>query len=87
MDEIRGSLDYYLATSGSAPLSRVLVTGGGSLLPGFVLRLAGVLRSPVEPGRVLQFVQPGQTGLTAEQLGIVDQTAAIAIGLALGGGA
>ena len=32
VDEVRGSLDYYMASSGSGPLTRLVLTGGGSRL-------------------------------------------------------
>ncbi|MEZ5116904.1 MAG: type IV pilus assembly protein PilM [Candidatus Nanopelagicales bacterium] len=85
IDEIRGSLDYYLATSGSQPLSRVYLTGGGSLLPGLLQQLTAVVRAPVTPGAVFQRLQLGNTGLSAEQLQIVEPSAAVPIGLALWG--
>ena len=32
VDEVRGSLDYYTASTGSANISRLILTGGGSRL-------------------------------------------------------
>ena len=39
VDEVRGSLDYYLASSGSTPISRLVLTGGGARLAGLAERL------------------------------------------------
>ena len=39
VEEIRGSLDYYLAQSQSSPITRVLVTGGASRTAGLMERL------------------------------------------------
>lgn len=45
--EIRNSLHYFSSMPGRDPLSRVLVTGGGSLLTGFLEELQGQVRLPV----------------------------------------
>lgn len=83
LEEVRGSVDFYQASMGAAPVSRVLVTGGGAQMPGLVPRLSALLRLPVEPGHVLERVTVGSTGLTPEQLAVVGDTAAIAIGLGM----
>lgn len=45
--EIRNSLQYFSSMPGREPLSRVLVTGGGALLTGFLEELQGQVRMPV----------------------------------------
>lgn len=45
--EIRNSLHYFSSMPGREPLHRVLVTGGGSLLTGFLEELQGQVRLPV----------------------------------------
>lgn len=87
VDEIRGSLDYYVATTGSQALNRVRLTGGGAQLPGFREALSVAVRTPVEFGTPFQTVAVGDTGLTTDQLQIVEPTASVAVGLALGGAA
>ncbi|MEI7777926.1 MAG: type IV pilus assembly protein PilM [Actinomycetes bacterium] len=85
VDEIRGSLDYYLATAGSRDaLSRVVVTGGGMQLDGLVDRLAAAVRAPVVRGSALEGLKFGRTGLTPEQLEFVAPLVSLPVGLALG---
>jgi type IV pilus assembly protein PilM len=84
VEEIRGSLDYYLAQPGSVALRRVVVSGGGARLGGLVQRLALSTRLPVEPAAPLSTVQVGKTGLTPEQLSFVEPLVAVPVGLAMG---
>jgi type IV pilus assembly protein PilM len=84
IEEIRGSLDYYSATSANGAVTRVVLSGGGSRLIGFADRLGERLRVPVEIGSTLSGVSVGRTGLSPAQLGFVDPIAAVPVGLALG---
>jgi type IV pilus assembly protein PilM len=84
VEEIRGSLDYYLAQPASVPLRRVVVSGGGARLGGLVQRLALATRLPVEPAAPLSSVAVGKTGLTPEQLSFVEPLVAVPLGLAMG---
>jgi len=84
VDEVRGSITYYLNTTGSQGLSRIVLSGGGSLADGLAQRLATATRTPVEYGRVLSSVQVGKTGLSPEQLQYVEPLAAVPVGLAMG---
>jgi type IV pilus assembly protein PilM len=84
VDEVRGSLDYYLASSGSAPISRLLLTGGGARLGGLAQRMQVTTRVPVEVGAPMHSLQVGSTGLSPEQIAFVEPLAAVPVGLALG---
>jgi type IV pilus assembly protein PilM len=84
IDEVRGSLDYYMASSGSAPLSRLVLTGGGARLSGLAERLGAVTRVPVEHGAPLSSLELGRTGLSPEQIQFVAPLTAVPVGLALG---
>jgi type IV pilus assembly protein PilM len=84
VDEIRGSLDYYLASSGSMPLSRLVLTGGGGRLAGLAQRLTVTTRLPVEAGTPIHGLKVGRTGLSPEQIAFVEPLAAVPVGLALG---
>jgi type IV pilus assembly protein PilM len=84
VDEVRGSLDYYLASSGSAPISRLVLTGGGARLGGLANRLQVTTRVPVEVGMPMRTLQMGRTGLSPEQIAFVEPLAAVPVGLALG---
>ena len=84
VDEVRGSLDYYMASSGSGPLTRLVLTGGGSRLSGLAERLAAATRLPVEQGNPIAPLQVGDTGLSPEQIQFVEPLAVVPVGLALG---
>jgi type IV pilus assembly protein PilM len=84
VEEIRGSLDYYLAQPSSVPLQRVVLSGGGARLNGLGQRLAAATRLPVEPGAATAALRVGKTGLTPDQLSYVEPQIAVPVGLALG---
>jgi type IV pilus assembly protein PilM len=84
VEEVRGSLDYYLAQQGAARLRRILVTGGGSRLGGLAERLASATRLPVEVATPMHSLKIGKTGLSPEQLSYVEPLVAVPVGLAMG---
>ncbi|MFN8077495.1 MAG: type IV pilus assembly protein PilM [Kineosporiaceae bacterium] len=84
VDEIRGSLDYYAASNPSAPVERIVISGGGSRLEGLLERLASATRLPVLAGDPLATLRIGRTGLDEQQLDFVKPLAAVPVGLALG---
>lgn len=85
VEEIRGSIDYYLAQSQSSPISRVLVTGGASRTAGLMERLQSQLGGRVEPGHPLAGVRLGPIGLGESQLAELEPLLSVPIGLALAG--
>ena len=84
VDEVRGSLDYYLASSGSTPISRLVLTGGGGRLSGLAQRLRTVTRVEVVVGTPMKTLHVGRTGLSPEQIAFVEPLAAVPVGLAMG---
>jgi len=84
VEEIRGSLDYYLAQPAAVPLGRLRVSGGGARLTNFSDRLAAGCRLPVDRAGTFSRLQVGKTGLTPEQLSYVEPVAAVPVGLAMG---
>ena len=84
VEEVRGSLDYYLAQPTSVPLQRVVLSGGGARLTGLGQRLAAATRLPVEPGAATAALRLGKTGLSDDQLSYVEPQIAVPVGLALG---
>lgn len=84
IDEIRGSIDYYNASHGTDPVQRIVLSGGGSLLRGLADRLHEAVRIPVVGGDPLSALRIGRTGLSPEQLALVQPLAATPVGLALG---
>ncbi|MEY2475917.1 MAG: hypothetical protein QOG87_1232 [Actinomycetota bacterium] len=86
VEEIRGSLDFYLAQADATPFERVLVTGGASRTRGLIERLQQVLGgTPVEMARPLAALQIGKVGLSDEQLAEAEPLVAVPVGLALAG--
>ncbi|MDP9101914.1 MAG: type IV pilus assembly protein PilM [Actinomycetota bacterium] len=84
VEEVRSSLDYYLAQPGSARVGRIVLSGGGSRLDGLVDRLATATRLPVEAARPMSLLKIGKTGLTEEQLTYVEPMVTVPVGLAMG---
>lgn len=84
VEQVRGSLDYYLAQPGAVRLDRVVLSGGGSRLLGLAERLSVATRLPVELARPMSLLRLGRTGLTDEQLAYVEPMVTVPVGLALG---
>lgn len=84
IDEVRSSLDYYQAQTGSARLGRVVITGGGSLLRGLPERLSAAIRLPVEVGNPFDRWPAGKD-IPPDRLAAVGPVLTTAVGLALGG--
>ncbi|MGH2711817.1 MAG: type IV pilus assembly protein PilM [Actinomycetota bacterium] len=82
VDEIRSSLDFYRAQTPGAEVSRVLVTGGGSKMPGILELLRERVGTPVEPGRAFGRVQV-RLGMDEETRADAEPLLAVAVGLAL----
>jgi len=84
VDEIRGSLDYYAASTPASPVERIVLCGGGARLGGLAERLGAVTRLPVVEGNPLTTLRIGNTGLDEQQIDFVKPLAAVPVGLALG---
>ena len=84
VEEVRGSLDYFMAQPGAARINRVVLSGGGSRLLGLPERLSAATRLPVQAARPMSTLKLGKTGLTPDQLAYVEPTVAVPVGLAMG---
>jgi type IV pilus assembly protein PilM len=84
VDEVRGSLDYYLASPSAVPIRCLRVSGGGARLANLLPRLAAATRLPVEMATPLESLTIGKTGLSPEQLSYVEPLVTVPVGLALG---
>lgn len=82
VDEIRSSLDFYRAQTPGAQVSRVLVSGGGSKMPGFVELLGQRIGVPTQRGHAFAKVKV-QIALSEADLVEAEPLLAVAIGLAL----
>jgi len=85
VEEVRGSLEFYASQPGAVPVSRVVLTGGGSLTSGVAAVLAARLRVPVETARMLERLEVRGCGLEPADLERAAPVMAVAVGLALGG--
>ena len=84
VDEIRSSLEFYTAQAQGARIARVLVTGGGSKLEGFLDLLRQRIPVQVAPGQVFQHAR-SQLSLSEEALAEAEPVLAVAVGLAIPG--
>jgi type IV pilus assembly protein PilM len=84
IEEVRGSLDFYMAQAGATRIARVIVSGGGSRLGGLAERLSSATRLPVQLARPMATLKIGKTGLTPEQLAYVEPLVVVPVGLAMG---
>lgn len=83
LDEVRGSIDYYLGQPNAAQITRVALTGGGARLPNLRARLEAALHIPVVEADPFARVAPGK-GFGPEDSAQIAAVGAVAIGLALG---
>lgn len=81
-DEIRRSVDYYHSLQQDAPISRILMSGEGSLTRNICDYLAGALHLPVALGNPLQFIAENKSKLPQPELELIAPRLAIALGLA-----
>ena len=84
VDEIRSSLEFYAAQSPGSRISRVLVTGGGSKLEGFLEVLRERIPVPIDRGRALERVE-SQLDLSPEAIAEAEPVLPVAVGLAIQG--
>ncbi len=85
LDEVRSSVDYYRNQPGAARLMRVVVTGGGSQLPGLPERLATLVGVPVEIAHPRDTLRIGDIRFPESEYPRLDPYLPAAVGLALGG--
>jgi type IV pilus assembly protein PilM len=85
VEEIRGSLDYYLSQEDSDQIGSIVVTGGGSLTPGLAASLEQTVRIQVRRATPLSQMSHSKSGLTQDQITQVEPVSAAAIGLGMGG--
>lgn len=84
VEEVRGSIDYYLASPGAVSIRRLVLCGGGSRLRNLAQRLSFATRLPVDLADPLPQIRLGRTGLNDAQLDYIRPLMAIPMGLALG---
>ncbi len=83
VEEIRGSIDYYVSREEGEPIGSLIVTGGGSLAHGLVPKLEHSLRMHVTLATPLRDINV-KTRWKEEQVAQIEPVAAASIGLAIG---
>jgi len=82
VDEIRSSLEFYTAQTQGARIDRLLISGGGSKLEGFIDILRQRIPVTVEPGRVFSHVG-SKLSLSEGAQAEAEPLLATAVGLAI----
>ncbi|MHB1389842.1 MAG: type IV pilus assembly protein PilM [Thermoleophilia bacterium] len=82
-DEIRRSLDYYQSQEFSAPISQLILSGGGAMLKNLDKHLSQIFPFEVVVGNPMSNVTQNRTGIEEDVLKNMSPRLAIAIGLAL----
>lgn len=82
VDEIRSSLEFYTAQTQGARIQRLLISGGGSKLEGFIDIVRQRIPVTVEPGRVFSKVG-SQLSLSEDAQAEAEPVLATAVGLAI----
>jgi type IV pilus assembly protein PilM len=85
IDEVRSSLDFYTAQASGSRITRVVLTGGGSVLEGLQEQMASQMTSDVVLGNPFERVTPG-TDLVPEAMKSASPLLSVAVGLAIPGG-
>lgn len=84
VEDIRGSLDYYVNQPNAAAIDRIVLSGGGALLDGLAERLEAATHVPVVPSDLRAALQVGDLGFAPEDLPRIDPFLSVPVGLALG---
>lgn len=85
VDEIRSSLDFYRMQTPDAEVNRLLVTGGGSKLQGFLERLRERVTARVDRGRAFHKVDV-RVDMDEATMADAEPLLAVSLGLALPSG-
>ncbi len=83
VDEIRSSLEFYTAQVPGAKIGRVVVTGGGSKLRGFLDVLQERIPVGVDRGRLFERVR-SKLGMSLDEQTEAEPLLPVAVGLAIG---
>jgi type IV pilus assembly protein PilM len=81
--EVRSSVDFYTSQAASPPVTRLILTGGGSLLAGMAERLGEALGVPVARGQTFSHAPVERDDVSNEQISIAEPFLGVAVGLAL----
>jgi len=83
VNEVRGSIDFFVGQPNAPHLEGVVLTGGGSLIEGLAERLNAALGVPVEHGHAFAHVPVDRDDVTKREMSIAEPFLGVAVGLAL----
>lgn len=81
IDEVRGSVNFFLGQGEEAELGRIIVSGNGARLPHLANRLGDVLDARIEPARVIEGLNTGK--LSEAEISAMQPVIPVPVGLAL----
>lgn len=84
-DEIRRSLDFYLATTTDSTVQKIYVTGGCLGIPGLFDQLRATLNIPIEEMNPFNRIQYNQKKFTPEYITQISPYISVGLGLAMRG--
>jgi type IV pilus assembly protein PilM len=85
IEEIRGSINFFLGQSGDEGLQRLVIAGNGARLPHLANRLGKATDLPIEPMKILGSIDVGRVQLSEGELLDAQPVLPTAVGLALWG--
>lgn len=85
IEEVKGSLDFYIGQVDHGELSRLVVSGNGARLPHLANRLGTTVGIAVRPAKVLDHVELGKVDLSEDEMLEAQPVLPTAVGLALWG--
>jgi type IV pilus assembly protein PilM len=83
IEEIHRGFDFYTATAGDAPIQRIFISGGSSLIPGFPEALSQLTSLPVERLNPFAGIGYNAKAMSRDYISQISPYASIAIGLSL----
>jgi type IV pilus assembly protein PilM len=85
VEEIKGSIDFYVGQAGQGDLTRLVVSGNGARLPHLANRLGTAVGVVVKPAKILDHVDVGRVDLSEDEMLNAQPVLPTAVGLALWG--
>jgi type IV pilus assembly protein PilM len=85
IEEIRGSINFFVSQEEDAEVERLVVAGSGARLPHLANRLGRALGLNVQPAKILDHVEIGKVGLSDEEMLNAQPLLPTSVGLALWG--
>jgi type IV pilus assembly protein PilM len=85
IEEIRGSVNFFVSSEEDATLERLVVAGNGARLPHLANRMGRALGLSIQPAKILDHVEIGKVQLSDEEMLNAQPLLPTSVGLALWG--